>query len=125
MTSHKKFFLITSTLTATIFLIITLFYFTNILSKEYFKSIITAGLITSFNAVIGIISIKSGINKPEKIFFRRIFGGIVVRLFLTLILLVLTLVFLELNRISFIFSILFFYIFYLITEIIYLNLNQN
>jgi hypothetical protein len=49
----------------------------------------------------------------------------VIRLFTTLILVVLVMLFLELNRISFIFSILFFYIFYLAIEIIYLNFRQN
>jgi hypothetical protein len=58
-------------------------------------------------------------------FFKRLFGGMVIRFFTTLIMVVLVLLFLELNRISFIFSILFFYIFYLVVEIIYLNFRQN
>jgi hypothetical protein len=84
-----------------------------------------AGAITIINAGFGVISIKSGISKPEKVFLRRLLGGMVIRFFTTLIMVILALLFLELNRISFIFSILFFYIFYLIVEIIYLNFRQN
>ena len=50
----------------------------------------------------------------KRMFFQRVFGGMVIRFFTTLIMVVLALLFLELNRISFIFSILFFYIFYLV-----------
>lgn len=125
MTSLKKLFLFTSVFIIISFLLIIVLYLIDILSKEYFKSFILAGIITTFNAVLGMISIKSGINKPEKIFLQRLFGGMVMRFFTTLIMVVLALLFLELNRISFIFSILFFYIFYLVVEIIYLNFRQN
>jgi hypothetical protein len=46
-------------------------------------------------------------------------------LFLGLILILITLVFLEINTYGFIFSILFFYVFYLIVEIFYLNLGRK
>ena len=125
MTSLKKLILFTSVFIIISFLLIIVLYLIDILSKEYFKSFILAGIITTFNAVLGMISIKSGINKPEKIFLQRLFGGMVMRFLTTLIMVVIALLFLELNRISFIFSILFFYIFYLIIEIIYLNFHQN
>jgi len=108
----------------TLLIIVFLFYF-DVLSKEDFKAIVLAGIITTFNAGLAVISIKSGINRVEKVFLQRLFGGMVLRFFITLIMVVLALLFLELNRISFIFSILFFYIFYLIVEIIYLNFRQN
>ena len=125
MTSPKNLLLISASFVIISFLLIFFLYFANLLSEEHFKSIILAELITTFNAGLGLISIKSGINKPEKIFLRRIFGGMVIRFFSTLIMVVLALILLELNKISFIFSILFFYIFYLIIEIIYLNFSHN
>lgn len=121
MTSLKKPFIFSASFLIVIVLIIIILFLLNVLSGEHFKSFILAGAITSFNAGLGAISIRSGINKPEKVFLQRLLGGIVIRFFTTLIMLVLALLFLELNRISFIFSILFFYIFYLIIEIIYLN----
>ena len=125
MTSPKKLFLFSSVFLVLTFLIIILLFYLDVLSKEDFKGFVLAGIITTFNVVLGLISIKSGINKPEKMFFQRLFGGMVIRFFVMLIMVVLTLLFLELNRISFIFSILFFYIFYLVVEIIYLNFRQN
>jgi len=125
MTSPKKLILFSSAFFVLTFLIVTSLFFLDVFSKEDFKAFIIAGIITTFNTGIGVISIKSGINKPEKMFFQRLFGGMVIRFFTTLIMVVLALLFLELNRISFIFSILFFYIFYLVIEIIYLNFHQN
>lgn len=121
MTSLNKLFIFTASFVIVSILIIIILFLLNILSGEYFKSFMLAGSITTLNAGLGAISIRSGINKPEKVFFQRLFGGMTIRFLSTLIMLVLALLFLELNRISFIFSILFFYIFYLIIEIIYLN----
>jgi len=121
MTSLKKLFIFSASFLIATLLIIIILFLLNVLSGEHVKSFILAGTITTFNAGLGAISIRSGINKPEKVFLQRLLGGMVIRFFTTLIMLVLALLFLELNRISFIFSILFFYIFYLIIEIIYLN----
>jgi hypothetical protein len=121
MTSLKKLFIFSASFLIVTILIIIILFLLSVLSGEHFKSFILSGAITTFNAGLGAISIRSGINKPEKVFLQRLLGGMVIRFFATLIMLVLALLFLELNRISFIFSILFFYVFYLIIEIIYLN----
>lgn len=97
----------------------------DILSPKNFKSLLLGEAITTFNAAVGFLSIKSGIAKPEKVFLQRLLGGMALRFLTTLVMVILALLFLELNRISFIFSILFFYIFFLILEIIYLNFQQN
>ena len=125
MTSPKKLILFSSAFFVLTFLIVTSLFFLDVFPKEDYKAFIIAGIITTFNAGLGVISIKSGINKPEKKFLQRLLGGMVIRFFIALITVVLVLLFLELNRISFIFSILFFYIFYLVVEIIYLNFRQN
>ncbi len=124
MTPSKKLFLITSIIITLIIFGVAFLYFLNIFSIGQINSITIAFVISSFNAFIGMVLVKSGLNKTDKIFFRRAIGGMVLRLFMTLLLVVLVLVFLELNRISFIFSILFFYIFYLVIEIIFLNFRQ-
>ena len=125
MTSPNKLILFSTAFFVLTFLIVTSLFFLDVFPKEDYKAFIIAGIIATFNAGLGVISIKSGINKPEKMFLQRLFGGMVIRFFTTLIMVVLVLLFLELNRISFIFSILFFYIFYLVVEIIYLNFRQN
>ena len=124
MTPSKKLFLITSIIITLLIFGVAFLYFLNIFSIGQINSITIAFVISSFNAFIGMVLVKSGLNKTDKIFFRRAIGGMVLRLFMTLLLVVLVLVFLELNRISFIFSILFFYIFYLVIEIIFLNFRQ-
>lgn len=124
MTPSKKLFLITSIIITLIIFGVAFLYLLNIFSIGQINSITIAFVISSFNAFIGMVLVKSGLNKTDKIFFRRAIGGMVLRLFMTLLLVVLVLVFLELNRISFIFSILFFYIFYLVIEIIFLNFRQ-
>lgn len=105
--------------------IILFLYFTHNLSIENLISLLLGIILTTLNAYLGFYSIKIGIDKPAKVFFRWIFGGMVVRLLLIIVLVVLIIAFLEINRISFIFSFLFFYIFYLIIEIIYLNFRSN
>lgn len=105
--------------------IILFLFFAYNLSTKNLISLLLGIKLTTLNAFLGFYSIKIGIDKPAKIFFRWIFGGMLVRLFLIIVLVVLIIEFLEINMISFIFSILFFYIFYLIIEIIYLNFRSN
>lgn len=100
-------------------------YLIKIISTEYLKSILLAFLVTTLNASVGFFSVKIGLNKSAKKFVKWVFGGIIFRMFATLLIVVLILVFLEINRISFIFSILFFYVFYLIAEIVFLNFHSN
>ena len=125
MISYKKIPFFILIFLSFISLLSLILWLTGVLKLEHFKSFIFAGVITTFNAAFGFFSIKIGINKPEREFIRRVLGGMVIRFITTLVMVVLALLFLELNRISFIFSILFFYIFYLVLEIIYLNFHQN
>ncbi len=105
-------------------ILITLFL-TKVISIENFKSISFAFLLATLNAFFGFFAIKKGFHKSEKVFFKWILGGMVIRLLFILLMVVLVLVFLEINRITFIFSILFFYVIYLITEIVLLNFRSN
>ena len=125
MTSQKKLLTFTVVFLIVSFLIAIFLFLWGTLSRDSLKSILLAEAITTFNALFGLIYFKSVLNKSVQVFFRRVFGGIVVRLVSTLVIVVLALFFLELNRISFIFSILFFYVFFLVVEIIYLNFHQN
>jgi hypothetical protein len=74
---------------------------------------------------VGFLSIKLSIKKSDKIFLMVLWGGLLFRLIAGLSLVIITLIFLEINAYGFIFSILFFYIFYLIIEILYLNLRRK
>ena len=87
-------------------------------SKIIFKSILIGDFLAFLNFIIGLLFVSWGLNRPNKEFLASLFGGLLIRLSLLLILLTTTLIFLEINEISFIFSTLFFYFFYVIIEII-------
>ena len=101
---------------------LTLFAVSN---KIIFKSILIGDFLAFLNFMLGLMFVTWGINRADKEFLTSLFGGLLIRLSLLLVLLTSTLIFLEINEISFIFSILFFYFFYVIIEIIYLNLRKR
>jgi hypothetical protein len=93
--------------------------------NKTFFSILIAYLIATINFLIGFTAFKYGIKKKEKTFIISVLGGIVLRLIFSLSLVLISLLFLELNPNSFIFSIFFFYILYISIEIVYLNLRKD
>jgi hypothetical protein len=94
-------------------------------NKIIFKSIFIGNFLGFLNFLLDLMFVTWGINRAYKQFLTSLFGGLLIRLSLLLVLLTSTLIFLEINEISFIFSILFFYFFYVIIEIIYLNLRKR
>lgn len=107
-----------------ILLVIGLFILSGI-PQKLFISIIIGFAISAINFLIGISLIKFSITKSEKIFLFALWGGVLIRLILGLMLVLISLIFLEINTYGFIFSILFFYVFYLIIEIFYLNFGRK
>ena len=89
------------------------------------KSIQIGDLLGFLNFAIGLLFIFLGINNSNKKFLISLFGGLLLRLIIMVFLVVITLKFLEINEISFIFSLLFFYFLYVTIEIIYLNLRKS
>lgn len=106
-------------------IVLTILFITSIISYLLFNSILFGALLSLFNFTIGFLLIIFGIKRSEKIFLAILWGGLIFRLITSLSLVIITLIFLELNTYGFIFSILFFYIFYLIIEIIYLDLRRK
>lgn len=85
----------------------------------------SAGLILAIlNFLIGYLFIKRSYSASNNLFFSMLWGGLILRLMLTLSLTFIVLKFLEINEFGFIFSLLFFYVFFLIIEILYLNLKK-
>jgi len=105
-----------------LFLILLLIYSFSIISKEYFISILIGGSLATFNFLLGLIAIKIGLNRSQNTFFK---GGMLLRLLLMLSLVFISLKFLNINKNSFIFSILFLYALYLIIEVIYLYMKKT
>ncbi len=108
-----------------LFCILFLIYSSGKIQSTTFSSFAIAGGLTTFNFVLGLLAIKIGISRSDKIFILSILGGMLIRMILLLGVVFISLKFLEINHNSFIFTVLFFYIYYLIIEIIYLNFKRK
>ena len=108
-----------------VLLAVAFLYFNLVVSKVIFRSIIFGSFISIINFLIGLSLVKFSINKSEKIFLISLWGGMLFRLIFGLSIVIISLIFLEINTYGFIFSILFFHIFYLIIEIFYLDLRRK
>jgi len=95
------------------------------ISVQDLSSVIYAGGVTTINFILGMLSIKIGLKKSPKGFIIAFLGGMIFRLFLLLGMVFICIKFLELSRNSYIFLILFFYVFFLIIEILYLNTKKS
>ena len=126
MIRNEKF-LITSGLTVSFLLlaIVTLLFLSSNLSGLLYKSILLGALLSLINFTVGILSISLSIKRSDKFFLITLWGGLLFRLIIGLTLVIITLIFLEINAYGFIFSIFFFYIFYLFIEIFYLDLRRK
>ncbi len=125
MIKTKRFFLIVLIIIPIFFGGISILYFADILSYSEFFSVQIGFWITTCNFLSGMISAKISIEKSEKTFIKIIFGSMIIRLLLFLSVILISLIFLDINRNSYIFSIFTFYIFYMIVEVFYLNLLKN
>ena len=123
--NEKQLFTICILISCLTLLIVSMLYLLSVISDLIFKSILLGTLLSMINFVIGVSLIKFSITKSDNIFLLALWGGILFRLILGLSLVLITLIFLEINTYGFIFSILFFYVFYLLIEIFYLNLGRK
>lgn len=106
-------------------IILTILTLIAVSNQIIFKSILIGNFLAFLNFILGLMFVSWGINRPNKQFLASLFGGLLIRLSLLLILLTSTLIFLEINEIVFIFSLLFFYFLYVTIEIFYLNLRKS
>lgn len=91
-----------------------------VIPAPIFYSLLAAQIITFINFIFGVYSIKKGLKQADKSFLLVVFGGMVVRMFFMLLMIIIGLEFLELRTNYFIFSIFLLYFFLLIIEIVYL-----
>jgi len=123
--NEKRLLIFGFTISFSILLLLLILYGLSIISGMILKSIAIGFLLSFLNFLIGLLLFKFSISQSEKIFFVTLWGGMLFRLVLGLSLILISLIFLEISTYGFIFSILFFYVFYLIIEIFYLNLGRK
>ncbi len=124
MLNKKSLRLFAVVFTVFTLLIVAILYFTSILNYILFYSVLIGASVVILNFIIGFLFIKYSLSRSNSVFLTMLWGGMAFRLIFILILVLILLKFLELNAIGFIFSILFFYVFYLIIEILYLNFKK-
>ena len=124
MLNKKSLRLFAVVFTVFTLLIVAILYFTSILNYILFYSVLIGASVVILNFIIGFLFIKYSLSRSNNVFLTMLWGGMAFRLIFILILVLILLKFLELNAIGFIFSILFFYVFYLIIEILYLNFKK-
>jgi len=125
MSLLNNFFLKITFFTCFILAGILLLYWFDRISFDIMKSFFLAGFITYLNFALGFASITFGIGKSANVFLVSVFGGMVLRLFMMLIMVFISLKFLDIRVGVFIFVILFFYIVYMIIEIFYLLMKKG
>jgi len=125
MISSEKFLKSSLIIFLIFFLSFCLLFVLKIVPSDLFIPVLISCLISSLNFFLGLMSIRIGLKKPINFFFKTIFGGMIIRLFLTVSLIFISLKFLDINGNNFIFSVFFFYILFLIIEVYYLNLNKT
>ena len=125
MNLSNNFLLKISLFIGFIFAGILLLFRINIITFDFFKSFILAGVITYLNFVSGYLFLKFSHNRSDNIFLIMILGGMLLRLFLILLLVFISLKFLDIKTGVFIFVIFFFYVFYLLIEILYLYRDKR
>jgi len=123
--NEKRLLIFGFTISFSILLLILTLYSLSIISGMILESIVIGFLLSLLNFLIGLLLIKFSISRSEKIFIISLWGGMLFRLVLGLSLILISFIFLEISTYGFIFSILFFYVFYLIIEIFYLNLGRK
>jgi hypothetical protein len=124
MIKTRKFFLFVLIL---LFILIftSVLYFSNVFSFSQFISIILALGITAVNFLAQFLSAKTSLKKSDSGFLKIVFGSMLIRFFSLLLMILISLIFLDINKNSFIFSIFIFYILFLFIEIYYLNFQKN
>jgi len=108
-------------ITIIIFCAFTLLSVLDIMSKDYFFPALLGFILSLVNFAIGYLSLTKLKKNSSKNFLVYLMGGMLIRMLIMLLLVFICLYFLEINPLSFIFSFLFFYVFFLINEVFYLK----
>lgn len=90
-----------------------------------FRSILIGDFLAFINFIFGLLFLYLGINRSNNIFLITFYGGMLFRLIILSVIVIVVLKSFEINENNFIFSLLFFYFFYITVEIIHLNFRKR
>lgn len=120
MTRFHKFLKNTSIFLFFLLIVLILLFEFHVISKSLFIVIIIAKLLTSLQFIAGMYLNEKGLKKGNSMFMIYVFGGVGVRLFSVLGIILFLRQMLKVNFNSFILAFFIFYVFFLTLEIIYL-----
>lgn len=100
-------------------------YVSKNIDPDNFYSLFYGFIFSSINFFAGVLAIRFGFEKTDKLFLIIVFGGLVARFVLMFVLIVIALKFLFVRPNSFIFTTFIFYFYYLIVEIYILTQKKN
>ena len=107
-----------------LFLSVYLLHHFSIITYENLFSILIAAIYTTINFVIAVVSIEYIEKKSADAALGNFMKGMLVRMVVLILLIIFSFKFLDIKQNSFIFSILIFYIYYLIIEIIFILIRE-
>ena len=123
--SENKLFIGGFTLFVFVLFILSYFYLIDYLSNKTFYAILLAAVLTGLNFSGAIISVKISLKREPKSSLNTYIIGMGIRIPIFLTALIISMLFLDINHNSLIFSVLIFYIYFLIMEIIFLNIGKK
>lgn len=97
----------------------------SILTYRNLFSIYLTAVFTTINFIIAAVSVEKSYKKPHKNVLNSFLKWMGVRVVIMVLLIIISLKFLDINQNSFIFSTLIYYIYYLIIEVIYIILKES
>ncbi len=107
------------------FAVITYLYLNNYINNKIFYSLVLAGALTGLNFTAAVYSIKISLKRDVKSSLNTYLIGMGIRIPVFLTLLIISMLSLDINHNSLIFSVLIFYIYFLIVEIMFLNILKK
>ena len=107
-----------------LFLSVYLLHHFSIITYENLFSILIAAIYTTINFVIAAVSIEYIEKKSADAALGNFMKGMLARMVVLILLIIFSFKFLDIKQNSFIFSILIFYIYYLIIEIIFILIRE-
>jgi len=122
--TEKKLLKISFIFIFILFLAIFLLHLYSVVSYNSLFSILTAAIFTTINFIIAVISVENSSKKEAHNALNTFLKGMIIRIGVMILLIIISLKFLDISLNSFIFSLLIFYIYYLIIEIIFIIIKE-
>ncbi len=122
---YRKFIRFSGYFVAVVLVVLLIMRSFGYLSGQELKSMVFAKILTTLNFISGMYLNEKGLKKGQNSFFLLVLGGMGLRIFLLVPLIIFSPDLLKLNANYFIFTFFVFYVFFLGTELVYLAKHET